>query len=89
MNNSPSYQHILDKICKDPIFRDKEIFKDLLRYLYQCAKENYIPTEIDIASNVLGKDSTFDPSEDTIVRVYFYRLKTQTYQEYKSLILIK
>lgn len=75
---------VLLKILKDPIFSSGELYQDLLRYLFQCYRQKYQPTETDIAIHVFGKNENFDPIEDTLVRVYFYRLRKKLKQYYEG-----
>lgn len=74
---------ILRTITKDPLFAKSQKYQSLLKYLVECSLDNTIPHEKDIAINVLGKDDSFDPYEDTLVRVHIYKLrkKLQTYYE--------
>ena len=76
-------QEILESIFQDENFNNSEQYKKLLKYLLDCSIKGYVPSEIDVAINVFGKDKNFDPSEDTLVRVYIYKLrkKLQAYYE--------
>jgi len=75
---------ILEKILKDPIFSTGDFYKELLRYLYQCHGNHYLPTEIDIAIHVFGKKHDFDPTQDTLIRVYLFRLRQKFEKYYKG-----
>jgi len=75
MTTHDEKEAVLSKIIKDPIFATGDLYQEILRYLYACHQQNYQPTEIDIAMHVFGKKERFDPAEDTLVRVYFYRLR--------------
>jgi len=83
-NESPSQQSILEKIVNDSIFASGDYYKEILQYMMDCFEKNYIPTEVDIATKVFGKKDDFNPSEDTLVRVYFYRLRKKLEKYYTS-----
>jgi hypothetical protein len=70
------------KIVQDPIFATSDPYRQLLEYLFTCYKQNYKPTEIEIAIHVFDKKEDFDPIEDTLVRVYFYRLRKKLDEYY-------
>jgi len=84
MLKKPDQQAFLNKILSDPIFAKSETYNKILKYLVKCSKQNKIPNEIEIATNVLGKDKTFDPSEDTLVRVYIYKLRKKLEEYYNQ-----
>ncbi len=75
---------VIDNILNAAIFVKGDLYQYLLRYLLQCYHQNYIPTEIDIAINVFGKKNDFDPTEDTLVRVYLYRLRKKLVKYYNG-----
>jgi hypothetical protein len=79
-----SEEAILGKILKDPIFYSGDFYKELLRYLHKCHCDNYSPTEIDIATHVFGKKHDFDPAQDTLIRVYLFRLRKKFEKYYKG-----
>lgn len=74
----------LKKITKDPLFSGSAIYKDLLKYLVDCSLNNRVPHEKDIAINVLGKNDSFDPYEDTLVRVHIYKLRKKLEAYYNT-----
>jgi hypothetical protein len=84
MTNNNEKEAVLSKIIKDPIFATGELYQEILRYLFACHQRNYQPKEIDIAVHVFGKKEHFDPAEDTLVRVYFYRLRKKLDQYYSG-----
>jgi len=83
-NDKHEKEVLLEKILKDPIFSTGEYYHALLQYLYQCYQEKYEPTEIDLAINVFRKKKDFNPTEDTLVRVHFYRLRKKLEQYYNT-----
>lgn len=47
----------------------------LFEFLVQCGRENRTPKEIEIATAVFGRDTSFDSSQDAAVRVYMHKLR--------------
>ena len=56
----------------------------LLRYLVQCALSGKSPREIDLAIDVLKRNSDFDVSNDASVRVHVYQLRKKLDNYYES-----
>jgi len=84
MADNSEKEIVLSKMIQDPIFASGDIYQGILKYLFTCYKQNFLPTEIDIAIHVFGKKEGFDPAEDTLVRVYFYRLRKKLDQYYSG-----
>ncbi|MBN1783237.1 hypothetical protein JW948_19030 [bacterium] len=68
-------REILQKILKSEAFLNSQVYQELLTYLFEASIQNITPKEYTIANEVFHKGSTFDPSHDTIVRVYVYNLR--------------
>ena len=47
----------------------------LLEFLVECAANGRTPKELEIAMEVFGRGSDFDPSQDSMVRVYAHNLR--------------
>ena len=47
----------------------------LLEYLVECSRRDRRPKEMEIATEVFGKGSEFDPNQDAFVRVYIHNLR--------------
>lgn len=47
----------------------------LFEYLYQCYLSNKIPKELEIAIEGLGREESFDVTQDALVRVYMHKLR--------------
>src|SRR5688572_6563246 len=47
----------------------------LLEFLVECAVNNRTPKELEIAMEVFGRGADFDPSQDSMVRVYAHNLR--------------
>src|SRR5262245_44668197 len=47
----------------------------LLEFLVECSLKGRTPKELEIAMEVFGKGADFDPSQDSMVRVYAHNLR--------------
>jgi len=47
----------------------------LLEFLVECARSGRTPKELEIAMEVFGRGADFDPSQDSMVRVYAHNLR--------------
>ena len=56
----------------------------LLEFLVACAGEGRTPKELDIAAEVFGKGPEFDPSQDSMVRVYAHNLRQKLNHYYSN-----
>lgn len=56
----------------------------LLDYLVACASEGRTPKELEIAMEVFAKGADFDPSQDSMVRVYAYNLRQKLEHHYAT-----
>ncbi len=75
---------IIEKICNSQVFDKSTIAQNILTYLFQCTVQGTVPSEIDIANDVLGKGKQFDPLNDAAVRVYIYNLRKKLNNYYKN-----
>jgi hypothetical protein len=66
----------LDKILNSQVFSNKEALKALLTFLYESSKKEYNLKEIDIAIDFYKRDKEFISSDDTIVRVNIFKLRS-------------
>lgn len=64
-----------DLIRASGVFDRSERLRRLFDYLVDCTTRGKIPKEIDIALEALGRDSTFDVTQDAAVRVYIHKLR--------------
>lgn len=74
----------LDQILKSKTFSESSTYQKLLRYLVESSIKGVSPKEKEIAIDVFGKDESFDPFEDTLVRVYIYKLRKKLDSYYKG-----
>ncbi|MCF7741432.1 MAG: hypothetical protein K9N00_06515 [Candidatus Marinimicrobia bacterium] len=82
--NKIDKEKLIDKICSSVIFSNSVFYSKILKYLYECYKKDKVPTEMEVAFDVFNKDKDFDPGHDTIIRVYFYRLRRKLKEYYKK-----
>lgn len=73
---------VLEKIIQSEAFHHSQVYQDLLTYLVEASIHETTPKEYTIATDVFNKDTDFDPSHDTIVRVYIYNLRKKLDQYY-------
>ena len=76
---------ILDEILKSNSFKNSKLNSKLLKYLVECSIKNKTPNEYTIAIDVFNKDSSFNPTEDTIVRVSVYNLRKKLERYYQNM----
>ncbi|MBD3289569.1 hypothetical protein GF337_12260 [candidate division KSB1 bacterium] len=75
-------RQILDKILSSSLFQNSEINKKLLEYLVNKYLDREVPKETAIAIDVFDKDSSYNPHEDTLVRVHIYKLRNKLEKYY-------
>ena len=63
------------KLTKNHILGRSRSYARLLKYLAGCSINGRRPKELEIASEVFGKGSDFDPNQDSLVRVYVHNLR--------------
>ncbi len=80
MNNQT--QKHLDAIFHSKEFVNSESSKRLLTYLVERSLENHVPKETDIAITVFGRDASYDPSSDSLVRSHIYALRNKLEKYY-------
>jgi len=74
----------LERILKSQTFAHSRSYQELLTYLVETSIQNKSPKEFAIATEVLHKGADFDPSHDTIVRVYIYNLRKKLERYYEK-----
>ena len=75
MLNKKGKEALLNRILQSNAFVNSHVYQNLLTYLVRASIKNITPKEYTIATEVFHKGSDFDPSQDTIVRVYIYNLR--------------
>src|SRR5689334_10117743 len=56
----------------------------LLEFLVECARGGRTPKELEIAMEVFGRGADFDPSQDSMVRVYAHNLRQKLEHYYAT-----
>jgi hypothetical protein len=56
----------------------------LLEFLVECSDNGRTPKEVEIAIEVFGKGADFDPSQDSMVRVYAHNLRQKLEHYYAT-----
>jgi hypothetical protein len=56
----------------------------LLEFLVECAHNGRTPKELEIAMEVFGRGADFDPSQDSMVRVYAHNLRQKLEHYYAT-----
>jgi hypothetical protein len=74
----------LEKILHSPTFLNKEVQKSLLSFLFSAAQEGKNLREVDIAFDFFKRGDSFQPGEDTIVRVSIYKLRSLFEKYYQT-----
>jgi hypothetical protein len=75
MTIESSQKKLLEKILNSSEFLHSKIYQTYLKYLVDAADQRKELKETTIAIEVFGKDSSFNPAEDTIVRSHTYTLR--------------
>ncbi len=68
-------QNLAKKIEASGALGRSKVYAALLGYLLNAAAAGKSPKEIEIALDVLGRNSNFDVSRDSVVRVYIHQLR--------------
>ena len=60
------------------------LVRALLEFLVECAASGRTPKELEIAMEVFGRGADFDPSQDSMVRVYAHNLRQKLEHYYAT-----
>ena len=74
----------VDKILASDIFRGKDIYQKLLRYLINSSFKGVTPKEVTVAREVFQKGKNFNASEDAAVRVHMHNLRNKLERYYQT-----
>ncbi len=77
------YEAHIDRIISSKGFGRSKTYARLLKYIVKSSQEGEIPKETSIAIDVFGKDKNYNPSEDTLVRVYVHNLRKKLSHYYE------
>jgi hypothetical protein len=74
-SGTPDLQTLKQRIIDSGALGRSPVYVRLLAYLADCAGSGRQPKEFEIAVDVLGRDSSFDVTRDSVVRVYIHQLR--------------
>ena len=80
----PDLQTLKQRIIDSGALGRSPVYAKLLDYLLDCARSGRQPKEFEIAVDVLGRDSSFDVTRDSVVRVYVHQLRKRLETYYAS-----
>ena len=75
MTIESAHKKLLEKILASDEFSHSKIYQTFLTYLVDSCLQGKELKETTIAIEVFGKDSSFNPAEDTTVRTHTYTLR--------------
>ena len=65
----------VEKLTTGEVLGRSRSYARLLEYVAECSIKGRTPKEFEIAAEVFGKGSDFDPNQDSLVRVYMHNLR--------------
>ena len=80
-----SIQELVTQILASGALGRSKIYENLLRYLIDRTVSGSPPKEIEIAIDVLGRDTDFDVAKDSVVRVYIHQLRKKLDRYYEDI----
>ena len=83
-SDSQTIRAEVDKILASGVLGRSRFYAALLEYLVACGERNHTPKEIEIAADVFNRGNDFDPSQDSMVRVYAHNLRQKLQQYYSE-----
>ena len=72
------------KIAESGALGRSRSYGRLLSFLVDCAASDRTPKELEIAMEVFGRGADFDPSQDSMVRVYAHNLRQKLEHYYAT-----
>jgi hypothetical protein len=73
-----------DKIVRSGALGRSRSYARLLEFLVECAASGRTPKEIEVAVEVFERGTDFDPSQDSMVRVYAHNLRQKLEHHYAT-----
>jgi len=73
-----------EKIAASGVLGRSRSYRRLLAYLVENTLSGRAPKEIEIAAEVFSRDKSFDPAQDSMVRVYAHNLRQKIRQFYET-----
>lgn len=79
-------QQELERICAHPLFANAPMLKRFLRFAVEktLAGSTELVKEYTIGSEVLGRGSSFDPSQSSIVRTQAFNMRSRLNTYYQE-----
>ena len=81
---APSLREQAQKIASSGALGRSRSYARLLEFLVDCTVAGRAPKELEIAMEVFGKGADFDPSQDSMVRVYAHNLRQKLEHYYAT-----
>jgi hypothetical protein len=72
------------KVAQSGALGRSRSYARLLEFLVECSENGRTPKEVEIAIEVFGKGADFDPSQDSMVRVYAHNLRQKLEHYYAT-----
>ena len=72
------------KIVQSGALGRSRSYARMLEFLVECATSGRVPKELEIAIEVFGRGADFDPSQDSMVRVYAHNLRQKLEHHYAT-----
>lgn len=82
MNSIDSLRAHAERIRAAGVLGRSRAAERLFDYLVECSANDRAPKEVEVAVDVFGKDSSFDVSQDAMVRVYVHKLRRKLEEFY-------
>lgn len=82
MDQAEIIREQFQRITDSGVLGRSRSYARLLEYLVKCSLRDHAPKELEIATEVFGKGIEFDPSQDSMVRVYAHNLRQKIKQFY-------
>ena len=82
LNDKELIEDQVARILASGVLGRSRFYVALLEYLRDCSRRNHAPKEIEIAADVFNRGKDFDPSQDSMVRVYAHNLRQKLEQYY-------
>jgi hypothetical protein len=82
--NAESLREHAQKVATSGALGRSRSYTRLLDFLVDCAASGRTPKELEIAVEVFGKGADFDPSQDSMVRVYAHNLRQKLEHYYAT-----
>jgi hypothetical protein len=73
-----------EKIAQSGALGRSRSYARLLEFLVECAATGRVPKELEVAMEAFGRGADFDPSQDSMVRVYAHNLRQKLEHYYAT-----